>query len=105
MGTPLRHRTARESPQLATTMRVGPTTATTAVDPTWSQLGFCSSHRHLGDSRGPGPLLLHAAASASIRPKLRSITSLHSAGGGPDLILSASSATISCIRSLHDTAT
>jgi hypothetical protein len=37
MATPLRQRTARESPQFETIILSGVTTATTAVDPTASQ--------------------------------------------------------------------
>ena len=103
MGMPFLHRMARESPQLATTIRLGPTTATTAVEPTCSLLGVCISHRQLA-FRGPPH---HLTTASSIRQKLLSITSLHfsAGGGGHHLTLSNSSATISCIRSLHDTAT
>ncbi|KAH0454157.1 hypothetical protein IEQ34_016081 [Dendrobium chrysotoxum] len=81
MAAPCRHRTARESPQLATTMCSGPTTATTAVDPTCSHLGVCSSHRQVVFRRSPAapPQI---TTSASIREKLRSITPFHSIGDG-----------------------
>lgn len=94
MGAPPRQRTARESPQLATTMCVGPTTATTAVDPALSHLGAAlRSHRR-------------AAASESIRAKLRCSAAVNAGGDeGQGSCFSNSSATNSCIRSLHKSAT
>ncbi|PNT64395.1 hypothetical protein BRADI_4g28097v3 [Brachypodium distachyon] len=98
-GAPSRQRTARESPQLDTTTRRASTTATTAVDPTWSHL--CASHRQLAlSSRSRPPA---AITSASILEKLRSIAVVQESGEAP--APGSSSATSSCIRSRHASAT
>lgn len=104
MAAPPRQRTARESPQFETTRWRGPTTATTAVEPTWSHLGSCSSQRQVG----AGSLLpLEPTALASIRAKLLSMTPFHLSSPSPsnNPVERASSATISCIISPHDVAT
>nr|CAB3453147.1 unnamed protein product [Digitaria exilis] len=104
-----RQSTARESPQWPTTTRRSSTTATTAVDPTWSHL--CASQRQLAlaaeAARPP-----EEVTSASIRAKHRSIAEVHAAGsrGEEDEALSpspatSSSASSSCIRSRHASAT
>ena len=73
MARPARQSTARESPQLATMMRLRTKSATTAVDPTWSHL--LASQRQLALS--PPPL---AVTSASILAKLRSIAPVQDSG-------------------------
>ncbi|BAS83450.1 Os03g0268750 [Oryza sativa Japonica Group] len=106
MAAPPRQRTARESPQLATTTWRGPRTATTAVEPTWSHLGSCISHRQVG--AGATLPRDEATASASIRAKLLSMTPLHRASSSnpaDPAAAPASSTTISCIRCPHDVAT
>uniref|UniRef100_A0A8R7QZM2 Uncharacterized protein n=1 Tax=Triticum urartu TaxID=4572 RepID=A0A8R7QZM2_TRIUA len=82
---------------------VGLTTATTAVDPTWSHReGIFCSQRQAGSS------LLRVvpqfAARSSSCAKLLSITSFHR-GSSPDPSFSCSSATASCISSWHVVAT
>lgn len=65
MAAPFLQRTARESPQLDTTMLSGVTTATTAVDPTASHWGVCSSQRQLERAAAVAPLD-HSVISSSI---------------------------------------
>ncbi|RWW68571.1 hypothetical protein BHE74_00023897 [Ensete ventricosum] len=89
-ATPPRESTARESPQLATTIRLVPTTATTAVDPTVLSASPCAA----------------ASTSPSTLEKLAIITSLHrpSARGHPP-VAATSSASTTCSRSRHACAT
>uniref|UniRef100_A0A2P2LN23 Uncharacterized protein n=1 Tax=Rhizophora mucronata TaxID=61149 RepID=A0A2P2LN23_RHIMU len=102
MDLPSRHKTALESPQFATMIISGVTTATTAVDPTASQSGDCISHRQ----SGPTTSLFHPTTSLSIRQKLRSIALFHSIGDSAAAsLLSISSFTSSCSLSLHLIAT
>ena len=98
MATPLRQRTARESPQLETTILSGVRTAMTAVDPTASQCGVWSSHLQLKVWLP----WLRRKTSSSMRAKPLCINNFHSKLSSSSRI---SSFTISCSLSLHMVAT
>jgi len=98
MATPLRQRTARESPQLETTILFRVRMAMTAVDPTASQCGVWSSHLQLKVWLA----WLRRNTSSSMRAKPLSINALQCKVSSPSLI---SSFRISCSRSLHIVAT
>ncbi|KAL9688818.1 hypothetical protein QQ045_033242 [Rhodiola kirilowii] len=101
MALPPRQRTARESPQLATMILSRVTTATTAVEPTASHSGVCSSH--LQSLRRT--VLFNSITSLSIRAKLRCIKLFQSIGDPVSTRFASSSFTTACIRSLHLIAT